>query len=125
MTIPPVSFLHFYEARLLITPGDTLSLWVIEEERHEAFLARLRLLKEHALGVEPPLKKARLDTQVEILMPPSGEHTPVLDQLVSKVGIGQGLPCVKVMASRLAFRLLRRVIIDMKNKGQGTRPMHS
>lgn len=47
------------------------------------------------------------------------EPIAILDQLANKILLGQKLPCVKSISSRVAVQLLARIIRDINNKGQG------
>lgn len=101
----------------------------MENQRHDAILTQLGLLREHSLGGSPPRKRRKVTTENDIIqggLAPSEEfhqhQLTILDELAKSVRGDRKLPCIKAVAGRVAVRLLARVISDLKNKGQGIDP---
>lgn len=97
----------------------------IENDRHDAIMAQLVLLRDHALRGLPPRKRPRVSAENMDNGRQSSEalrqnQLVVRDQLADRMGIG--FPSLKAVAGRLALRLLSRAINDMKDRGKGTTP---
>lgn len=115
----------------LTLQGDFITriddLVTAENNRHDAMVTQLALLREHVLEGRIANKRSRIAgkenegghhsqqiTQVE-----QTESAPTLEQLANKMLLGQKLPCIKSIASRVAVHLLTRIIRDINSKGQG------
>lgn len=99
----------------------------MEKDRHDAILAELSFLREYALEGLPPRKRSRIEADADShdeshdspATPAFQSQFATLAHLARQAGLDQKLPCIKAAASRVAVRLLARVIHEVRNKGQG------